>query len=114
MHDHELKQKCREIARRDRMLMPHFWISLAALGVVLVLMNGGPLSEKMTTMLGLVSCVYAGVVYFLKTYNLRCPACRHHLTGKYTRNRIRGLSLPDEHTCGHCGAHLKFTGRGQA
>ena len=108
----ELHVKCLEIARRDRKLRPHTWISLAALGIVLVLMNGGPLPERITTALGLIVLVYAAAVSFLSGRNLRCPACGHSLIGKHTPNRMRGFLLPDEHTCGHCGAQLTFTGEG--
>lgn len=105
----ELTAKCREITRRDRVLRPQIWISIAALAVIIILRNGGPLPEIVTNVLAAVSCAYMTVVHLLSTHNLRCPSCGHHLTGKYTRNRITGFELPDVHICGHCGAHLKFT-----
>lgn len=103
-----LHAKCLEIARRDRVLRPQIWISIAALAVTIILRNGGPLPEPVLNALMIVSCVYAVVVDLLWTRNLRCPACGSGLTGKRTRNRISAFVLPDEHICGHCSAHLTF------
>lgn len=109
MHDHELKEKCREIARRDRLLRPMLWLGFIMLILAVILLNGGPLPRSFTNILALICCVYVSVVGILWTHNLRCPACGYHQTGKHTRNRITILELPDVHICGRCGACLKFT-----
>ena len=109
MHDHELKEKCREIARRDRVLRPQTWISLAALVIVFVLFNGGPLPESMMIPIGLAVCAYAGVVNFLWVQNLYCPVCSRKLLGRIPGELSYGFYLPDAHICRHCGTKLVFT-----
>ncbi|MBQ8143598.1 MAG: hypothetical protein IJ042_02235 [Butyricicoccus sp.] len=104
----ELHVKCLEIARRDRVLRPMLWIGFAALLVMVILLNGGPLPNSFTNVSAIICCVYVSVVGILWAHNLRCPVCRHHLTGKYTRNRISLLELPNVHICGHCYTKLPF------
>ena len=104
----ELTAQCREIARRDRVLRPMLWFGFAALVVMMILLNGGPLPDSLTNVLAVICCIYVSVVGILWAHNLCCPACKHHLTGKYTRNRISLLELPDVHICGYCNTRLPF------
>lgn len=114
MHDHELKQKCREIARRDRILRPMRWITFAVILFLILLRDHAILSKPVANVLVCIGCVIMAVAWILWEHNLRCPVCIRHLITDFRQFRMRFFSLPESHVCESCGAHLKFTGRGQA
>ncbi|MBQ8585421.1 MAG: hypothetical protein IJ452_03945 [Butyricicoccus sp.] len=99
-----LKKKCREIARRDCKLRPLMWSGLLAM-IVAEFVKAAPLQDEIASVAHWIALLYALIVVILWGRNLHCPQCRRPLRGKCNM----ALWLPDEHTCGHCGAQLKFT-----
>ena len=109
MHDHELKQKCREIARRDRVLRAMLKFSILVIALLLLLHHNEILSKPVLNVMVCIGCVLMVIVWMLWEHNLRCPVCTRHLITDYRQNRMRFFSLPESYVCESCGAHLKFT-----
>ncbi|MBQ8143599.1 MAG: hypothetical protein IJ042_02240 [Butyricicoccus sp.] len=112
MSNHEFKEKCREIARRDRILRPMQWLSIIVIALLLILHHNEILPKPVSNVLACVGCVFWVVVYLLWEHNLRCPVCARRLLSDYRWTRMRLIALPETHICKNCGAQLTFTGEG--